>query len=300
MVQDETHSFALEFRLRELDSALHRRFTDGVFCMQKILSNYKLIFPEFTDHTELHSLSVIDFCNRLIGSQLERMNKDEIYVLLLSCYFHDTGMGITRKDFEEFSAKIDFGDYFQKNPGVTMQRQIRDFHNEYSGLFIRKYAELFEIPSDAHLKAIFQISRGHRKTDLMDERVYPVSLPTPNGSSICLPYLSALVRLADEIDVTSARNPILLYDIQSLINEKGIIYYRINRAVKELLIDKDTFTLVIDDSDPVLTEEIEHVAEKMLSTLHVCRAAVNGRTPYVITQRNVRIQGKDMTSLFAR
>ncbi len=137
MVQGDSHSFALEFRLRELDRELHKRFTDGVFCLQKILSNYKLIFPEFTDHTELHSLSVIDFCNQLIGSQIDRLNKNEIYVLLLSCYFHDTGMGITKKDFEEFSGKIDFGDYFQKNPAVTMQRQIRDFHNEYSGLFIR-------------------------------------------------------------------------------------------------------------------------------------------------------------------
>ena len=49
MVQGDSHSFALEFRLRELDRELHKRFTDGVFCLQKILSNYKLIFPEFTD-----------------------------------------------------------------------------------------------------------------------------------------------------------------------------------------------------------------------------------------------------------
>ncbi|MCR5309549.1 MAG: hypothetical protein K6E21_05520 [Bacilli bacterium] len=33
-----------------LDEDLHVRFTDTVFALQHILSNYKLIFPDFTDH----------------------------------------------------------------------------------------------------------------------------------------------------------------------------------------------------------------------------------------------------------
>ena len=90
--------YAMEYRLKELDPGLHGRFTDAVFAMQHILSNYKLIFPEYTDHTELHTLTVIDFCNRLIGDQIDRMNADELYVLLMGCYFHDSGMGISEKD----------------------------------------------------------------------------------------------------------------------------------------------------------------------------------------------------------
>ena len=133
------NSFALEFRLRELDPELHRRFTNCVFALQRILSNYKLIFPEYTDHSELHSITVIDFCRRLIGNQIEKLDKDELYVLLLSCYFHDSGMGITQKDYEAFSKQIDFGSYFELHPNATQADQIRDFHNEYSGLFIRKY-----------------------------------------------------------------------------------------------------------------------------------------------------------------
>ena len=97
--------------------------------------------------------------------------------------------GITEKDFEAFSREIDFGDYFEKHPNATPAEQIRDFHNEYSGLFLRKYAALFEFPSEAHLKAVIQISRGHRKTNLLDENAYPTKLPTPDGETICLPYL---------------------------------------------------------------------------------------------------------------
>lgn len=284
---DDSNSFALEFCLRELDSDLHKRFTDCVFVLQRILSNYKLIFPEFTDHSELHSLTVIDFCNRLIGEQLGRLNKNEIYVLLCGCYFHDTGMGVTKKDFEAFTREIDFGDYYEKHPNPTAAEQIRDFHNEYSGLFIRKYAELFEFPSKAHQEAVIQISRGHRKTDLKDESVYPIELPTPLGETICLPYLAALIRLADEIDVTANRSSKLLYDLEALTDERQLYEHLRHRAVRDLIISKDAFTLLIDDSDPVILGMINRMAAKMQQTLDTCRGAVNGRTPFEITQQRV-------------
>lgn len=286
---NDKNSFALEFRLRELDRDLHKRFTDCVFVLQKILSNYKLLFPEFTDHSELHSITVIEFCNNLIGKQLDLLNKNEIYVLLSGCYFHDTGMGVTRKDFEEFSREIDFGDYFEKHPNASESEQIRDFHNEYSGKFIRKYADLFEFPSRAHLEAIIQISRGHRKTNLTDENIYPTKLPTPDGDTICLPYLAALLRLADEIDVTAARNPKLLYDLEAITDDRQLFEHKRHRAVHDLKISADAFTLIIDDSDPFITEKIKNMADKMQQTLDTCRAAVNGRTPFEITQREIRL-----------
>ena len=79
----KAHDFALERRLRELDPGLHGRFTDNVFALQHILSNYQLIFPDFTDHTELHTLNIIEFCNQLVYQQIDKMNADEIYCLLL-------------------------------------------------------------------------------------------------------------------------------------------------------------------------------------------------------------------------
>ena len=287
---DDSNSFALEFRLHELDRDLHKRFTDCVFVLQKILSNYKLLFPEYTDHSELHSLTVIQFCNTLIGEQLNRLNKNEIYVLLSGCYFHDTGMGITQKDFEAFSREIDFGDYFEKHPNASPAEQIRDFHNEYSGLFVRKYADLFEFPSKAHLDAVMQISRGHRKTDLKDESIYPIRLPTPDGDTLCLPYLAALLRLADEIDVTAARNSKLLYDLEAITDDRQLFEHKRHRAVRDLLIDRDAFTLLIDDSDPVIVEKIKRMADKMQQTLDTCRDAVNGRTPYEITQQRILLR----------
>ena len=285
------YDFALERRLRDLDKNLHQRFSDTVFSLQHILSNYKLIFPDFTDHTELHSLNVIEFCNNIIGDQIDKLNADEIYCLLLGCYFHDTGMGITLNDFEEFSKQIDFGNYFDTHDRNDYPEIIRSFHNEYSGLFIKKYAQFFEFPSEAHLFSIIQISRGHRKTDLNNDNEYPSALSIPNSDNkICVKYLSALIRLADEIDVTAARNSKIIYDINKITKEIDLIEFLKHDAVKGLDIKDDEFVMKIETDDNKIIKGLNQVAAKMQKTLDDCRSVVNNKTPYIITQERVVVE----------
>ena len=283
------YDYALERKLRELDPELHSRFTDAVFAMLHILSNYKLIFPDFTDHTELHSLNVIDFCNKLIASQIDKLNADEIYCILLGCYFHDTGMGISKVDYDEFSKKIDFKDYFETHSKDDLPAIIRSFHNEYSGLFIEKYSKFLELPSKEHLFAIKQIARGHRKTNLLDKGEYPSDFKVPNQNNICLPYLAALVRLADEIDITAARHVHINFDLSNVTNEIDLIEFMKHEAVKELLVTDKEFIMKIKSDDNKVIQGLEVVAKKMQKTLDECRKAVNGVTPFEITQERVRI-----------
>jgi hypothetical protein len=284
------YDYAMERRLHELSPKLHKRFTESVFGLQHILSNYLLIFPTFTDHTELHSLNVIDFCNRIIGSQLDKLNADEIYCLLMGCYFHDTGMGIRKKDYDEFFKNIDFGNYFDTHSRDAIPDIIRDFHNEFSGQFLKKYSSLFDIPSEAHLRAIIQISRGHRKTDLRDEKEYPIALPVSYTSTICLPYLSALIRLADEIDVASGRNLSFLYDSEFLTNEKDIIEFGKHEAIKDVVVYEDKFVLLVAAKDEFVLNNIKKMSLKMQKTLDECRLAVTGRTSHTITQNRIELE----------
>ncbi|MBR2282092.1 MAG: hypothetical protein IJ863_05685 [Spirochaetales bacterium] len=283
--------FSLERTLRRDRPDLHRVFTSNVFILNRILGNYKIMFPEYTDHTILHSMTVLDFCNLIVGvNQVDMLNADEIFILMMASYLHDTGMGITEKDYQTFKDSIDYGDYFKTHPNSTTAEIIRDFHHEFSGLFIRKYAGLFDIPSEEHLFAIVQVSRGHRKTDLLDESQYPLDFKVPSGNTVCLPYLAALIRLADEIDVAASRNPILLYDIESLLNEISILENLKVRAVKALLTTEDSFTLMADTDDDRIYSELQIVRDKMQKTLDYCRTAVNGRTPYTITQTKVLLK----------
>ena len=119
--------------------------------------------------------------------------------------------------------------------------------------------------------------------------MYPLSLRTPNGNAICLPYLAALIRLADEIDITAAHNPILLYDIESLTEEIAIIESKKVKAIRSLRITEKDFVLTIGPSDGAILVKHREMTAKMKSTLDFCRAAVCGRMPYVITQERVLI-----------
>jgi len=284
------HDFLMEKRLRTLDPDLHRRFTDATLALQHTLSHYQRLFPEFPDHSLLHSMSVVNFCNALIGrEQIEMLNADEIYVLLMGCYLHDVGMGISRKDYEVFKHEIDCETYFLKHPEASIERLVRDNHHEFSALFIRKYANLLEIPTQEHLFCIVQIARGHRRTNLFDQDEYPAAYQLPNDNTVCLPYLSALIRLADEIDVTAERNPSLLYDIEALTDERDIYFSRLNEAVPMLHISPEGFTMDVKTDDEQIYAGLLTVREKMQETLDLCRSVTMERTAYRITQKWVNL-----------
>ncbi|MCD8364298.1 MAG: HD domain-containing protein [Clostridiales bacterium] len=279
--------FLCEQKLKREDPALHLLFTNSVVCMQQMLNKYQVIFPTYTDHTVLHSLEVIDFCNLLIGERIDQLNADEIYVLLMSAYLHDSGMGITQKDFQEFSRNLSFGDYFERHPDARVPDIIRDFHQEFSGAYIKKYAEVFEIPSAEHIFAIVQTSRGHRKTDLSDSEQYPSDYQAPNGNRLCLPYLAVLLRLADELDIAAERNLQFMYDESAIDNEYSRMEFRKHRAIRRVTVTEEAFFLDVNGEDAEAYREVEKMVDKLTDTLNECRQVAESRTPFRISQKRV-------------
>ena len=280
--------YLLENRLRELDPGLHKRFRDTAFVSIHMLSNYRRLFPEYTDHSELHSLTVIDSCNRLIGpGQIDKLNKNEIFILLMACYLHDSGMGINENDYAQFKDILGEEQYFKDHPDDTRADFVRTYHNEFSALFIEKYAPMFDMPSEEFVFAIKQVVRGHRKTDLYDEKDYPSDYRMPDGTTVCLPYLAALIRLADEIDVAASRNPLILFDIDLLTDEVVIHENRKVMAVESLETTDDAFILYTGETDPEIVEALEKTVVKMQKTLDLCRDVVEKRTTFSISQKKV-------------
>lgn len=281
--------YMCEQKLKQENPILHRLFSNSVVCLQQMLVKYKNIFPSYTDHTALHSVEVIDFCNKIIGDNIRYMNADEIYVLLMAAYLHDSGMGITMADYERFKENIDFGNYFDTHSPERKADIIRDFHQEFSGEYIKKYADFFEIPSKEHIFSIVQVSRGHRKTDLLDKTEYPDNYSVPNGNRICLPYLAALIRLADELDIAADRNLQFMYDLEDIDNEYSRMEFRKHQAIKQFIIDDEEFVMVVDTSDETVYEGVLKLKDKLLQTLRECREVVEKRTPYRISQSKIRI-----------
>ena len=280
--------YLLETKLREENSGLHRRTKDSAVVLQKMLESFLPRFPNYTDHTLLHSMDVLEYSNMLIGEkQLQRLSPAECYVLIMSCYLHDIGMGINQNNYETLSAKIDFGDYFETHSREDTETVIRDFHNEYSGLFIRKYAELFDIPGEEMTFAIVQVSRGHRKTDLFDKAEYH-DLTTPYGI-IRTAYLAAIIRLADEIDVGADRNSELLFDSSKVHVKESIEAFGTHESIRKVEVQDDAIVLYTKPKEPKYRQLIRNLADKVQETLDYCRKVASQRSDFVITQTEVRI-----------
>lgn len=54
--------FLLEKVLKDGDPGLHKRMKESVFVLRTMLWSFLDRFPCFTDHSLLHSMSVIDYC----------------------------------------------------------------------------------------------------------------------------------------------------------------------------------------------------------------------------------------------
>lgn len=205
----------------------------------------------------------------------------------MACYLHDVGMGIPRNSFDAFTQKLDMEEYRKKHPNAKPEKVIRDYHNELSGLFIRKYASLFDIPSEDILFAIVQISRGHRKTNLLDETEYP-DIQTPDGV-IRTAYLAAVLRLADEIDVGADRNPELLFDTSTLTKQVDIDAFGTHKSIHMVEVTENAIVLYVKPEEPRFEALVEKLAGKIQETLDYCRNVAEKRSDLRIAPERVEI-----------
>ena len=289
------YEFAMEKKLRSENEEYHEIFTQNVKVCQKILSRYTSYFPTYTDHSALHSMQLLAFCNNMIGKNIEKLNCDEIFVILMAAYLHDAGMGISLEDYEEFSSKIPaLSEYRKKHPDEDTANIIRKFHNELSGCYIEKYADRFRIPSKEHLQAIIQASRGHRKLDLADEDEFPETITLANGSMIRLPYIAALIRLSDELDVAADRNYGMDYDISVFTEKASVLAFRGHQAIRKMVVEEKQFTFYVDmDQDAELKQHIDETFEKLRETLNGCIHVVETRTNLEISQKFIVVKDAD-------
>ena len=282
------NDFLLEQRLRAEAPELHRRVADCVTVLKQALKSYAAWFPSFTDHSALHSMDVLEFCNRILGDQAEKLSPRECYVLIMSCYLHDIGMGISEKDYLSFRDQLDWPGWFADHPEGDETWFIREFHHEFSGLLIRKYAALFEIPDEDLLFAIVQVSRGHRKTDLFDAGAYP-DLQAPDGV-IRMAFLGAVLRLADEIDMGADRNPELLFDPSGLTEQRDIDSFGVHESIRTVEVRENRIVFHVRPKELRLIPQIEHTVEKIRQTLAYCRAAATARSDLRIPQEKVMLE----------
>ena len=276
--------YGIERRLAQLSPELHGRYRDCVVISQRMLCRYENYFPDFTDHTVLHTLDILELCNQLIGSQMEKLTGEDLYVLMMGALFHDVGMGVSVSDFEQFRQVLGFPE-----PADDTARAwaVRDYHQELSGLYLEKYWRMLDFPNEAYTRAIIQVCRGHRKTDLLDETGYPSQFEVEPGKTVCLPYLAALLCLADELDIAAGRNLSFLYDVEKMPSPRDRREFRKHMAIRRVALEPERVVVCAWTEDPEIRAGVEEVSAKLRDKLLLCRRVAAERSSLVITQTDV-------------
>lgn len=173
----------------------------------KIWKKGELYHVYYTLHGLDHSNNVIKILEKLIDglNPTDNLNETEIFCLLTAGFLHDAGMQCKYADDVERAAKIS---ELKRRP-YTFQDLIRDEHHIRSGHYIKENYKNLKL-DHVEAECIGLISEGHRQTKL-DSKEYdnqPVGL-----ERVRVRLLSALLRMADELDVVYTRAPETLYDI---------------------------------------------------------------------------------------
>lgn len=169
--------------------------------------------PDYTDHGIKHIRNVQSILGRLMPIQMHSpLNSMEYFVLLSSVLLHDVGMA-TKKTINESTS------------------QTRIVHSDRSGEFVIKLADTLNL-SEHEAIIIGEICQSHGMADLkyLDKKEYSI-----NNNEIRIQFLSALLRLADILDITSDRAPTEILKNRKLSPE-SLRHWNVHRCISDVVI----------------------------------------------------------------
>ena len=182
------------FQEMEADSPeLAQRIRRLVQILDPQLSRIYSVFPAYTDHGRSHSEQVVNTLNWLLEVEMEQpLSAREMFYVLAAALLHDIGM---------LAAVGSVGD-------SDAQRQIRDSHHLRSEQYVTDNYERLELDA-VDVRSVAELCRSHRRVDIAAS---VRDLPAPDGGTIRLQLLCAVLRLADELHLTADRAPKLVLE----------------------------------------------------------------------------------------
>ncbi len=174
--------------MHDKDAELYERVVSIERDAKSVLTYTAGAFPYYTPHDFTHSLNVEENLNWLIPDDVKvGMNEFETFFLIIAAWLHDWGMVC--------------------KPGEKPE-DVRPFHHLRTEQNFEAMYNLLRL-NEHEARIIGRIARGHRVDDLrgslFERRIYGADV------HIDVRFLSAILRLADECDITHNRVPELVY-----------------------------------------------------------------------------------------
>ena len=107
------------------------------------------------------------------------------------------------------------------------------------------------------------------------------------GKTVFLPYLAALLCLADELDIAAERNISFLYDVERMPSPRDRREFRKHMAIRRVELEPEQVVVHAWTEDPEICAGVVEVTDKLREKLWMCRRVAAERSPFVITQEDV-------------
>ena len=171
------------------DASLYGRLINIREKAKPLLSYTQGKFPYYTPHDfSLHSVAVEENLNWLIPDNVkQKMHTLEIFFLIVAAWLHDWGMVAKPEENAES---------IRETHHIRTEKNFEELHDK---LYLDEH----------EARIIGRICKGHRRVDLRspdyDDVVFGQS------AKIRRRFLAALLRIADECDITHNRTPEVIY-----------------------------------------------------------------------------------------
>ena len=266
----------LEIKLRELNPNLFGKLNETKEEVKLLLSQYIKNFPEYTDHSIHHTEKVYEIVADVLNDdEIENLNDDEIYILSMSSYLHDIGMCIPEEKIKIIADTEELLKERELHPEISREKYLRDIHHTLSKKFILEEWEALKIPSEEYAEAIALVSEGHRIVDIGNPDIYKPKFTVKSGRSfVCLPYLAAVLRISDELDITNIRTPSLLTKYYMPDNEKSILEWDKHIANTKMFITENYVEFDVKCSNHSMLAALEEQFNKIATVINYCQKVI--------------------------
>lgn len=196
------------------------------------------IVQDYTDHGIEHSERLANFVDKLLQAKKKKdFSEQEIYLLFAGIYLHDIGMQCDiakypeiKEKSESLGAKFDeaFTARTTKEYSLEEQKEIRKNHHFLSAAWIDYLYEekdpvlsyrIKSVPADL-VDDLMDICKFHSKLSINDCPDY--FSVDPNGHKR---MVAALLRFADELDISSTRVNIETVKIFAITPENSVFWW---------------------------------------------------------------------------
>jgi hypothetical protein len=245
--------------------------------------------PQYTLHDDRHLLRTTEIMALVLGGSLTELNTVELALLILGAFFHDQGMVPTAEELRQIRTSADFALYKDNwlvehpNYGETATQLQSAFSSETDKSYMTE--RLAELES-ALLTDYLRATHAQRSSDFV-RRMYPADkrldvqgvnlspfvadlcrshvmsateLTPGNGFNldeqigtytVNVPYLAAILRLADILDFDRDRTPELLLRSIHFTSPVSLREWEKHRCVEGWTISPDLIRFTFRSPHPV-------------------------------------------------